>query len=185
MLVAALLAGCGGGDDGATPASAANPDPMATGSAATQAAGDPPTSPAPQGKTGGILDALNQARSSARSCGGTSYPAALPLAVDGDAEEAADAHTRWMQANRVMSHTGDSGSSVGTRLTATGYRWSAVGENVAMGQATPAAVVAAWLASPGHCANIMNTAFVDVGFGFAPAASGVPTYATLVLARPR
>ncbi len=85
----------------------------------------------------------------------------------------------------VMSHAGAGGSSVGTRLSGTGYRWSAVGENVAMGQASPAAVVAAWLASPRHCANIMNTAFVDVGFGFAPRADGAPTYATLVLARPR
>lgn len=186
LVGAAALAGCGGGSETTESASAAGPEPVAAGSATAQAAGGDPSAPAmPQGKTAGIIDALNQARASARSCGGTSYPAALPLAVHGDAEEAADAHTRWMQANRVMSHTGESGSSVGTRLTAAGYYWSAVGENVATGQATPAAVVAAWLASPGHCANIMNAAFVDVGFGFAPAASGTPTYATLVLARPR
>lgn len=197
--VAGSLGGCGSEADLEAPAPAPAPgtskvvaldgsasntqDPAAQPGAASDASGPvPPTSP---GETSSVLAHINEARAVARLCGSASLPAALPLSANADTEEAADLHTRWMQANRIMSHTGDSGSTVGSRLTGTGYHWSAVGENVATGQGTPAAVVAAWLASPGHCANIMNAGFVDVGFGFAPATAGAPTYATLVLARPR
>jgi uncharacterized protein YkwD len=196
--MAASLGGCGNEADLEAPAPAPSPnsskvqaldgpstdsgDPATPGAAAEASASSPP---ATAGATSSILANINQARAVARNCGSAVLPAALPLSANVDTEEAAAAHTRWMQANRIMSHAGESGSSVGSRLTAAGYQWSAVGENVATGQSTAAAVVAAWLASPGHCANIMNAAFVDVGFGFAPASAGAPTYATLVLARPR
>ena len=136
-------------------------------------------------QTSAVLAQVNLARSEARQCGGSSHPAALPLSANADAEAAADSHTQWMQANRTMSHDGAAGSTVGLRLADSGYRWSGVGENVAMGHPTPSAMIAAWLASPGHCANIMNGSFIDVGFAFAPATAGASTYGTMVLARPR
>lgn len=191
--IAGGLGGCGSEADLEAPSPAPTPESSKT---AAPGAGDPAAgqgatgaeasaSPPPPGATSSILAHINQARAEARMCGSSALPAALALSANADTEEAAHRHTDWMQANRTMSHSGDSGSNAGSRLTAAGYHWSAVGENVAMGQATPAAVVAAWLASPGHCANIMNATFVDVGFGFAPASGGAPTYATLVLARPR
>ena len=47
-----------------------------------------------------------------------------------------------------------------------GYNWRASGENVASGQRDADAVVAAWLESPGHCANIMEPNFTEMGVAF-------------------
>jgi uncharacterized protein YkwD len=47
-----------------------------------------------------------------------------------------------------------------------GYGWSTWGENIAGGSSTPASVVTGWLNSDGHCANLMNPAFVDLGVGY-------------------
>jgi len=60
---------------------------------------------------------------------------------------------------------GDSsgGSTLVNRVDATGYLAIAWGENVAGGPATVDAVMAGWLASAGHCANIMNSTFRDFG----------------------
>ena len=51
------------------------------------------------------------------------------------------------------------------RISATGFDWSTVGENIATGFLTPAAVVRAWMRSPGHCANILDPAYREVGTG--------------------
>ena len=59
-------------------------------------------------------------------------------------------------------------------MTRAGYRWRATGENIAAGQATADAVVAAWLDSPGHCTNIMGPQFTQMGVAFALAPSGNP-----------
>jgi uncharacterized protein YkwD len=51
------------------------------------------------------------------------------------------------------------------RIRATGYDWRAVGENIATGYPTPRAVVAGWMASTGHCQNILSPSFRDIGIG--------------------
>ena len=70
-----------------------------------------------------------------------------------------------MSFNNFFSHTGSNGSSVGDRVTAEGYNWTNVGENIASGQTTPEAALESWLNSPGHCANIMNPDFTELGAG--------------------
>jgi len=57
------------------------------------------------------------------------------------------------------------GSDFATRITDAGYSWSAAGENIATGYATPRAVVSAWMASTGHCQNILDPSFSNVGTG--------------------
>ena len=66
--------------------------------------------------------------------------------------------------------------SAAERLTACGYAggW---GENIAVGFATPAAVLAAWLQSPGHRANIENPSYVVTGSGASVSANGVTLWA--------
>jgi uncharacterized protein YkwD len=66
-----------------------------------------------------------------------------------------------------MSHTGSDGSSPGDRITRAGYTWSAYGENVAYGYATPEQVMNGWMNSPGHRANILNCSFKEIGVGLA------------------
>jgi uncharacterized protein YkwD len=51
------------------------------------------------------------------------------------------------------------------RISATGFDWTTVGENIATGYETPASVVRAWMRSPGHCANILDPAYREVGTG--------------------
>jgi uncharacterized protein YkwD len=64
----------------------------------------------------------------------------------------------------VFSH----GPSLASRITRAGLSWSDIGENIATGFATPRQVVAAWMASAGHCRNILNPSFRLVGVGVDP-----------------
>lgn len=57
------------------------------------------------------------------------------------------------------------GTSFWSRISDVGYPWSDVGENIAAGFETPRDVVAAWMASTGHCENILSPTFADVGIG--------------------
>lgn len=69
--------------------------------------------------------------------------------------------TNTMVADRIFSH----GADFAARISAAGVHWSSAGENIATGYATPAAVVRAWMASPGHCRNILNPTYRDAGTG--------------------
>jgi hypothetical protein len=77
--------------------------------------------------------------------------------------QAAAAHSDDMVAGNFFSHTGSNGSTAGDRVTAAGYQWRGVGENIAAGQPSVAVVVDGWMNSEGHCANLMNAAFRDIG----------------------
>ncbi|HEY2772212.1 MAG TPA: CAP domain-containing protein [Solirubrobacteraceae bacterium] len=60
------------------------------------------------------------------------------------------------------------GASFSARISAVGFAWSSAGENIASGYPTPRAVVGAWMASTGHCQNILNPTFTRVGTGVTP-----------------
>ena len=64
-----------------------------------------------------------------------------------------------------LSHRGVDSTTAGQRLTRAGYRWSFYGENLAAGQETAAAVVAGWMASPGHRANMLSPKAFEIGVG--------------------
>lgn len=132
-----------------------------------------------------ILDRVNQARAAGRTCGSTSYGPAPALRWNGVLFNAAGAHSTDMAANNYFSHTSQDGRNPGQRITGAGYAWSAYGENIAAGQASAQAVVDGWLASPGHCANIMNARYADMATAcVASSTSTYRTYWTMDLARP-
>ena len=158
-----------------SPASPTSPAPAPASPAPSPAS--PAPAPAPSAFAQDLLARVNTIRASAHTCGSTSYPAAGPLAWNTQVEDAARTQALYMQGNNVFSHTGANGSSVGDRLTATGYSWNAVGENIAAGYPDAAAVVAGWLNSPGHCANMSNPAYADLGVVMQPGTSG-NTYST-------
>jgi uncharacterized protein YkwD len=108
---------------------------------------------------------------------------APPLVLNDKLTAAAQRHAQDMATSRRMSHTGSDGSTMRLRIDATQYNWSTIGENVAMGQPTAAAVMAAWMNSPGHRQNILNPAFTELGVGYATGANR--PYWAQVLARPR
>ncbi len=113
-----------------------------------------------------VLDLTNQARATARTCGTTSYPAAGPLTWNAALATAARGHAADMAARNYFSHTSQDGRTFDARIVNAGYSgYSALGENIAAGQPTADAVVAGWLTSPGHCANIMSASFRELGVG--------------------
>ncbi|KAL4129962.1 hypothetical protein PRIC2_005968 [Phytophthora ramorum] len=57
-----------------------------------------------------------------------------------------------------------------TRVTAAGYKWNRVAENVAAGQANVAAVMVSWMKSTGHRANILGD-YTQIGFSYAYSSS--------------
>ncbi|MGA7979114.1 MAG: CAP domain-containing protein [Chromatiaceae bacterium] len=111
-----------------------------------------------------MLALVNQARAVGRICGQEGYfPPASPVSWNDLLAQAAQRHSDDMANNNFFSHIGSDGTNVANRVTDTGYDWSAVGENIAAGYETVQSVVQAWLDSPGHCANIMQPLFEEMG----------------------
>lgn len=92
-----------------------------------------------------------------------------PLTVDARLVRAAQRHARDMARHRFLEHTGSDGSSMTDRIEQAGYRWLSASENVAAGQETAARVVAAWLDSPNHRRNMLDSEVRQVGIGYAQA----------------
>jgi uncharacterized protein YkwD len=143
--------------------------------------------PSQEAATAAILAATNRARATARTCGTQYFAAAPPLMPNAALDRAAFAHSSDMAALRYFSHEGKDGSTVGDRASRAGYAWRGIGENIASGMRTPEEAVAGWIASPGHCANLMNAGFTDMGAGFAQSsdpATGI-VFWTQEFGRPR
>jgi uncharacterized protein YkwD len=114
-----------------------------------------------------VLALTNEARAHARRCGDKPFAPAPPLREDAQLEEAAATYANDMAQHQYLEHTGRDGSTPAQRISRMGYSWRAIGENIAAGQGSAQDVVDDWLSSPGHCANIMNPEFVDMGAAFA------------------
>lgn len=133
------------------------------------------------------VEAINAVRAVGRRCGSLDYPPAPPVTWHDRPERAALAHAQYLQQNNRFAHLGANDSTVGDRVTATGYEWSTVGENLAAGYLDLDTMIGDWIASPSHCAVLMNPAFVHMGMVMVPGTSSntYRSYWGLVLARPR
>ena len=109
-----------------------------------------------------ILELVNESRASGQYCADEWFPAAPPLSWNDRLEQTAIRHSQDMAEHNIFSHTGTDGSSVSDRATESGYSWSRIGENIAAGQTSAEQAIDGWLASPGHCRNIMEPAFTDM-----------------------
>ena len=87
------------------------------------------------------------------------------LTLNGQLNQAAQAKASDMAARNYWSHNTPDGQTPWTFVTAAGYNYQAVGENLAYGFATSSDTVTGWMNSPGHRANILNSNYSDVGFG--------------------
>lgn len=112
-----------------------------------------------------LLRLVNETRAEGCDCGNTEMPPVAPLTWDKKLENAAQKHTQDMYDNNYMDHYSQDGRSPGDRITAEGYRWRTYGENIARGYPTPEQVMNGWLGSTGHCKNIMNGNFKEIGLG--------------------
>jgi uncharacterized protein YkwD len=114
-----------------------------------------------------LLAELNVARSQPRQCGTQSFSATTPLTWNATLGTAAEAQSRSMANNNYFDHKDRDGRTPGDRAELAGYNFQQIGENISAGQDTAHKVVEGWLASPGHCANLMNPQFRDVGAAYA------------------
>jgi uncharacterized protein YkwD len=174
------LAACGGGGSTGTSATAVAP-------AASAASGATSTC--------GLADfqavslaLVNQYRAAGAVCGTRgSFASAPALSWNALLTQAAEGHSQDMVANNFFAHNSFDGRTFDQRITAAGYSWSRAAENIAAGQGTIAEVMAGWMASDGHCANIMNPALTEIGMvcvsGNANTSFG--TYWTMDLGTPR
>ena len=115
-----------------------------------------------------MLTLVNNARAVSRDCGTLQESAQPPLAWNCLLDQAASGHSISMADNDFHAHVSPiDNSTPGDRITATGYNPQAWGENIAAGYPDEDAVVAGWLESPGHCSNIMEGLFTEMGAGVA------------------
>lgn len=114
-----------------------------------------------------LLAQVNAARAKPRLCGRQRFAAARPLAWNSALGVAAQRHSRAMANDNFFAHRGHDGDWPADRARGAGYRGRQIGENIAAGQGAPGTAMAGWLASPGHCANLMNPMFTQVGAGVA------------------
>lgn len=100
---------------------------------------------------------------------------AQPLRENPYLARAAQRHNESMLAQNYVEHVGPEGSTPDARIEASGYLRGAEpgyesAENIGWGsgsEATPAAVVARWMASPPHRASILDGHLRDSGIGVA------------------
>ena len=85
----------------------------------------------------------------------------------------AQAHSDWMARTGKLTHTGADGI-LETRAVGAGYRYSAIGENIAEGDRGVADVMAAWMASPGHRHNVLGGNYREFGGAVTLAKDGTP-----------
>jgi uncharacterized protein YkwD len=141
--------------------------------------------PEPAESSAATLAAVNAARAAPRLCGERLFAPAPPLTLNPALTQAALAHSRDMAALHYFSHQARDGSYVAERALRAGYAWRVVGENIASGVNTAGDAVAGWLESPGHCANIMNPAFTEMGVAYSLNTGRRLMYWTQVFGAPR
>lgn len=115
-----------------------------------------------------FLELINRTRKKGCNCGTTYMRPAPPLVWNNILEKAAVGHAQDMAIKNYFSHESKDGRTSFNRVENagyehTGYKSFAVGENIAQGQQSIAEVMAGWFKSEGHCRNLMNPDFKEVG----------------------
>ena len=132
-----------------------------------------------------VVLAINAARAQPRFCENEAKPAVAAPAWNDTLFTVAAAHSQDMAQRNYFSHTSPDGKTASDRAPTAGYRFTALGENIAAGQSSVATVMHGWLASAGHCRNIMNAAFTQVAVAcVSTSRPQYPTYWTMVLGKP-
>ena len=89
-----------------------------------------------------------------------------PLALSTQLNDAAQGYSQVLASGACFEHTCGPVPRFENRVGQAGYNgWNALGENIAAGYPTPEAVVAGWMSSPGHRANMLSPNFTEMGIG--------------------
>jgi uncharacterized protein YkwD len=132
-----------------------------------------------------VLALINEKRTQIQTCGSDIMPAVAEVTWNDTLTLAAQTHSESMANYNYFSHVGIDDSTVGTRVTAQGYTWSYVAENIAAGQTSAQDVVDTWMESEGHCLNIMSENVTEMGLACSSNSSAdYRYYWTQVFAKP-
>ena len=85
------------------------------------------------------------------------------LQIDSRLMRADEKHSEYQRSINTMTHDGNGG--LGARVSAEGFQWRSVAENVARGQRSVGDVMRDWINSPGHYQNIVGAGFTRFGWG--------------------
>jgi uncharacterized protein YkwD len=145
----------------------------------------PPSSQAPLLATR-ALQLVNEVRARGTHCGERSFGPAPPVTLSGTLGGVALGHAADMAEHNYFEHEDLAGRSPADRVRAVGYHEKLVGENIAYGPKSAEEVVQGWLDSTGHCENIMDPRFAEMGIAFAAGhAAKRGLYWVQLLAAPR
>lgn len=97
-----------------------------------------------------------------------------PLSVDPRLVADAKLHADQIVRTGIFAHVilGTRYPTPRARAHAVGYRWDALGENLAFGYPDATSAVDAWMRSPGHRSNILAADYTETGVVLAPDAQG-------------
>lgn len=95
-----------------------------------------------------------------------------PYNTNSQLAQAAQSHANDMACNNLTGHAGSNGSTIQSRVTATGYTFAFVDENVNVSAPalTGQAVVNAWISDATNTQigrNLVSDTYIDVGVGYA------------------
>lgn len=100
-----------------------------------------------------------------------------PLSMNPQLNDAAQSYSQVLASSGCFDHTCGSVPNVMDRVRQAGYTsWNTLAENIAAGYQTPEDVVASWMASPHHRANMLSDGFTDLGIGLAKSSGNLGTY---------
>ena len=115
-----------------------------------------------------ILELINQARATPRRCGNEMFAAAPPVRWNESLAVSSQRHSDDMARYNFFDHvSARDGSHSWDRVERAGYKYRTTGENIAAGYNSADAAVEGWIKSPGHCANLMNPEFTEMGAALA------------------
>lgn len=114
-----------------------------------------------------VVTLVNAARATGGDCRTQGeFGPSKPLTVNASLHCAARVHSKDMADRNFFDHTNPDGEDPFDRMAEAGYgSYQQQGENIAAGTMTAKDTVDGWLASDGHCANMLNPSYSEIGVG--------------------
>jgi uncharacterized protein YkwD len=110
-----------------------------------------------------FMQQVNEVRTSGCMCEGKVMPPVGKVTWHPKLEISATLHAQQMVRYRFFEHYSKGGMDIGQRVTAVGYPWRTIGENLGRGQISIPEVIRDWKKSPSHCRLLMNPKFREMG----------------------
>jgi len=114
-----------------------------------------------------VLTRVNDIRLAGASCANDRFGPVPALSMNAALRQAARCHSLDMGNQNYFTHDSKDGRSPWTRMANAGYHGFPAAENIAAGYGDARSVMNGWMASPGHCRNIMLSTATEIGVGFA------------------